>query len=147
MRLKRNQIASILLLIFVSGSQLAPFSHYLFMAISDAYPPFQQSEAHRMGDEGVSRHHMAEGDFHAGHAVSQAKEVDDLVQGPHLFPVHEHVYCEYADLFATFAATGPDIVSESPVEFAEAITFEHEEVYVNTISAHTQSRAPPVQLS
>lgn len=151
MRLKREQIASILLLTFVLGSQFAPLSHYLFMAISDAYPPFQESATHhQVEDEGISRHgeHGIQhtGTQHAGHHAPQPKSIDDQPEEGYLSPVHDHVYCEYADLFATFAATSPDVVSEMPVEFAEVVSLGQEEVFVSVISAHTQSRAPPVQL-
>ncbi len=145
MRLKRNQIASFLLLTFVLGSQLAPFSHYLFMAVSDAYPPFQQSETHP-GNEEAGRHVMPEGHQHTGHHATQIKNTTDPTQGAQLSAVHDHAYCEYADLFATFAATGPDVVSETPVAFAEVVFSGQEEVFVSVNSAHTHSRAPPVQL-
>ena len=81
MPFRRQNSAIFLLTAFFVGSLLSPFAHYVFMGFSDVYSSPHQSSHH------VSEHHAA------------------YRNGSFLQPVDLHLVCNYADLFATFAAT------------------------------------------
>ena len=126
MRLKRGNIAKLLLLTFVVGSQLAPLSHYLFMAGSDWYAVFTENPEHAA--------HMR----HASATVDTSNGLHANLSAP-----DDHVICEYADLFATFAATSIEGDASPQHDAFEAAVQEIDEPIVSFKSAKTQSRAPP----
>ena len=85
MKLKRQHIAVVLLLSLAVGGVLAPFSHYVYMLVADAY-------AHE------AAHHMSHDPGHVGHEVDGSYADDG----------HKtHLVCDYAELFATYSATHP----------------------------------------
>ncbi len=93
MQIRRSQIALFVLLTFVVGSIMAPASHYAFMLFSDAY--------------GIGAHHAHDSHTHTASNKHAAMHGHGSY-APQLVDADEEVYhCEYADLFATFAATGP----------------------------------------
>lgn len=137
MRFKRDIAALSLLFTFVVGSLAAPLSHYLFMALSDAYPPFQEEVAHHQS----ATHH----DEPASHATHHHEAASSLLEdGTTYSSAHHHQFCEYADLFATFAATHyQDTAGPFELDF-EVAHVEHDQVLHARSYALFNSRAPPI---
>lgn len=136
MRLRRDIAAAALLLAFVVGSLAAPLSHYLFMALSDAYPPFQEEVVH----QDSAAHHEAP----SGHATHHATAPSLLEEGSAFSSAHNHQFCDYADLFATFAATGLQDNSNTLELDFEAFRVEHHQMLHAQFYALYNSRAPPI---
>ncbi len=138
MQSRRSQIALLVLLTFVVGSIVAPASHYAFMLFSDAYGVgghLQHSTEH-------ASHDSAHGSAH--HSSTQRAS-------PHEMPVQardagvDHFYCEYAALFATFAATGPLTVFVADVTPVSSTVIALADLApAMSIPAAFQQRGPPV---
>ncbi len=78
---------------FVMGSIIAPFSHYMFMLVSDVY----HVSSHNSTEHAVHEH---------AHYESSALLNNESVQ---------HLSCDYWSLFATFSATSPTSLKVAPV--------------------------------
>ncbi|MEM8487784.1 MAG: hypothetical protein AAF564_19690 [Bacteroidota bacterium] len=138
MQIRRSQIALLVLLTFVVGSIVAPASHYAYMLFSDVYGVgghLQHTAHHDVPHHGASHHGAA-------------------VDGTHDMPVRardagsDHFYCEYADLFATFAATGPlaaSVVDATP--HSEPVIISAERNPDASLPAAFQQRGPPVPVA
>ncbi len=96
---KRSYRAAILLLTLVVGSVVAPFSHYAYMALSDAFSVVSAHGHHAHHGDAMAKD---AGGVVASHGGALAR---DAAAGP--------VFCEYADLFATFAAAALTPLSSS----------------------------------
>ncbi len=142
MQSRRSQIALLVLLTFVVGSIVAPASHYAFMLFSDAY-----------GVGGHLQHsteHASHGSAHDG-AHGSAHHSSTPIASPHEMPVQardagvDHFYCEYAALFATFAATGPLTVFVADVTPVSSTVIALADLApAISIPAAFQQRGPPV---
>lgn len=138
MQMRRSQIALFVLLTFVVGSIVAPASHYAYMLFSDVY--------------GVGGHLQ-----HTAHHPSShhdASHHDEVADSTHAMPVRardagsDHFYCEYAELFATFAATGTlaaSVLNATP--HSELVITSAERNPDVSLLAAFQQRGPPVPLA
>lgn len=126
-------MALLVLLTFVVGSIVAPASHYAFMLYSDVYGVgHHQHNTHQDG-------HDAGHEAHASTASHNATPVQASDAGV------EHFYCEYAALFATFAATGPvaaPVVDGTPHTGLISATADLHPDF--SLPAAFQQRGPPV---
>lgn len=143
MRLKRDIVALCLLLTFVVGSQLAPLSHYVFMAVSDAYAPHEETAGHELetNHASSSSHHGSSHDLEDAEAVTEPRLP---IEGPAFSSVHDHLLCDYADLFATFAATDIEVTERILDLTFLSISFEINEIIVADAQTLHHSRAPPL---
>ena len=119
---------------FIMGSLVAPFSHYMFMLVSDAY----QIGAHH-GHEHVVDHH---GEHHAGvhHTVDEQVQLKSEPQ--------DHIHCDYWGLFATFTATTtPAVQLGLPSELVAIVAEWVEETPVAAVAPAYRLRGPPLFLS
>lgn len=111
-----------MLLTFVVGSLFAPASHYAYMLFSEAY-----------GMGGHAEHQMDhQEDMHSMHNSTHVVDVGHLKAND---AGKEHIECEYADLFATFAAANlpaassveapalKQVLMEKPVEAPQVLHF------------------------
>ncbi len=87
--------AWILLLTFVVGGVVAPLSHYLYMEVAVAMTAVPGEDAH-------AGHHGHGATAHGALPIDGSETWRGAVD--------PHEFCDYADLFATFAATGPATV-------------------------------------
>lgn len=102
MQARQRYIALACLLTFGIGSVVAPASHFVYMAISDAY--------------GVMGHTMPTS-HHADHPHQHGHHTTMLHEGAALLAPPEHEGCQYADLFATLLlSTTPEQASVAPIE-------------------------------
>ena len=119
---------------FVMGSLVAPFSHYMFMLVSDAY----QIGGHQ-GHEHVVDNHS---EHHVGvhHAVDERVHLNSEPQ--------DHIHCDYWGLFATFAATTTPVVQLGlPSELVAIVAEWAEEAPIATVAPAYRLRGPPLFLS
>ncbi len=86
-----------MLLTLVVGSLLAPSAHYAFMLFSDLYG-LNDVEGHH--DHGMSQQPAT---AYIGVSGVQAHDGDN-----------KSIECDYADLFATFAASSPPLIAALP---------------------------------
>lgn len=117
MNTRQRYIALFCLLTFGIGSVVAPASHFVYMAISDAYGLMGHS-AHTAHDD------MGHADMHDTSHVMP-------LMGAKLAPVDTHALCEYADLFATL------LLDVAP-EHASVDRFDQP-----TLLSYTWTAAPP----
>ena len=129
---KRAHISILLLSVLILGSILAPFSHYVYMELSDAHQPGSE---HGMGMHG-SLHPMME------HQHEQAGDHDVTLHTP--AAPHPEM-CDYAALFATFASVAYVVTTVPLLERAENQLVVTDEVILSSFTALFRSRAPPSQ--
>ncbi len=126
-----KQSAYILLVTFVVGSLFAPASHYAFMMLHDAY----DLDGHHVM---VSGHHGEMDQATQGKHISRAQGAWMYDAGP------SHFICEYAALFATFAATEVTTVASLAAPRLQRILAESptQAPFVHTLVPFSQ-RGPP----
>lgn len=130
----RRYKANILLLMFVMGSLVAPFSHYMFMLVSDAYQ-IGAHHAHELTVDPLGEHHV--GVHHTDHKNVHLKSEP-----------RGHIHCDYWGLFATFTATTTPVVQLGlPSELVAIVAEWAEEAPIATVAPAYRLRGPPLFLS
>lgn len=130
MQARQRYIALACLLTFGIGSVVAPASHFVYMAISDAYG---------LGTHTAEATHHADPPHQHGHHAALMHDGGSLLAPP------EHEGCQYADLFATLLlSTTPEQTSVAPVEQPTALPHTWISVPSTPSIYNLSARGPPV---
>ncbi len=105
---KFRHSAYALVLMFTMGTVVAPFSHYMFMMVSDAYHVGSHHDTE----------HMGHGEHHGTHTIAH----DVKYSGESV----EHLSCDYWSLFATYSATEPITQQAIPAPEPSSVQVEAE---------------------